>query len=430
MTELALLPEQGTSGALPGAGADWLDGLRDSGARRFSGLGLPTRRVEDWKYTDLRSLKAETLVPAQAGTGDVMVPELDLGGPVHRAVFVNGRFSAAHSDLSGLPEGVTALPLGEAMAKSPQLLESYLGRVASLDRKHFVALNTAWMHDGFVLSIAESTAVENTIELVFVGHPGDHRAAWHPRNLIVLNPGAAATVVERHIGQGGYLANTVTEVILGADSHLNHYKLQDESAQAFHVATTEVRVSGGATYENFSLSGGSSVARNQIAVELQAAGAVCKLNGAYLGRDSQQLDTTTLIDHAAPDCTSTEIYKGVLDDRSKGVFQGKIVVRKDAQRTLGHQSNKALLLSDRAEIDAKPELEIYADDVQCGHGATAGELDDNALFYLRARGIPLEDARGLLIDAFVEGAIEEISHQKVRDTFRAVAAGWRYGGAS
>jgi len=427
MTDAGLLSNH-EDAALPGAGAAWLDGLRASGARRFAGLGLPNRRVEEWKYTDLRALGADPFGNAEA-PAEIAVPDGGLGD-THRAVFVNGRFDAGLSDLSGLPDGVLALPMAQALNDGSHVLQSYLGRVAELGRKHFVALNTAWMSDGLVLWIPDGVMIENTIELVFVGAPGSTRAAWHPRNLFVLHPGAAATVVERHIGTGTYLANTVEEVVLAADARLNHYKIQDEAADAFHIATSEVRVSADALYESFVLSTGAAVARSQIAVELQAERASCRLNGAYLGRGSQQLDTTTLIDHAAPDCTSSEVYKGVLDDRSKGVFQGRIVVRKDAQRTDGHQSNKALLLSDRAEIDAKPELEIYADDVQCSHGATAGELDDDALFYLRARGIPLDEARGLLIDAFVEGAIEEISHQVVRDVFRAHAATWRGGEAA
>jgi Fe-S cluster assembly protein SufD len=430
MSNAGLLEHYATNApALPGAGSAWLDGLRKGGADRFAGLGLPTRRVEEWKYTDLRTLAADAFFPAGEHGGELSLPDLDLGTQTHRAVFVNGRFDANLSDLSGLPEGVIALPLGRAVNEAKGFLESYLGRVATLGRKHFVALNTAWLADGFVLFVPEGCTIERPIELVFAGASGDARAAWHPRNLFVLHPGAQATVLERHVGAvGTYLANTVSEVVLASGARFNHFKLQDEAPQAFHIATTEVHASADAFYENFSLMSGASVARNQISVELQAAGAGCALNGAYLGRDSQQLDTTTLIDHAAPDCTSNEVYKGALDGRSKGVFQGRIVVRKDAQRTNGNQSNRALLLSDKAEIDAKPELEIYADDVICSHGATVGELDDNALFYLRARGIPLDEARGLLIDAFVDGAIDEISHEGVREAFRAHAKTWRAGG--
>ncbi len=424
MTVAGLLANHDPAG-LPGAGAVWLDRLRGDGARRFAGLGLPTRRIEDWKYTDLRALASDAFGDAPA-PGATAAPDGGLG-ETHRAVFVNGRFNAGLSDLEGLPAGVRAMSLTRALTERIEALRPYLGRIAGLGRKHFVALNTAWMRDGFVLLVPEGVTVGRTVELVFVGAPGESRAAWHPRNLMVLRPGAAATVVERHVGGGAYLANSVAEIALDAGARLNHYRIQDEATDAFHVATTEVEVSAGALYESFVLSTGAATARSQIAVELRAEGASCRLNGAYLGRGGQQLDTTTLIDHAAPGCVSSEVYKGVLDDRAKGVFQGRIVVRKDAQQTDGHQSNKALLLSDRAEIDAKPELEIYADDVRCGHGATAGELDEDALFYLRARGIPLETARGLLIDAFVEGAIEEIRDEAARGVFRARAAAWRGG---
>ena len=429
MTDAGLLRDYETHAAtLPGAGSGWLDGLRKGGAHRFEGLGLPTRRVEDWKYTDLRTLASDPFGHAHEPDADVSVPDMDLGAEPYRAVFVNGHFHAGLSDLTGLPDGVVALPLAQAMQDSRAFLESYLGRVATLGRRHFVALNTAWLADGFALYVPDGMTIERPIELVFIGATGDTRAAWHPRNLFVLHPGAQATIVERHIGQTGtYLSNTVAEIVLATGSRLNHFKLQDEAADAFHIATTQIHASADAVYENFSLMTGSSVARNQIAIELQAPGSSCMLNGAYLGRGKQQLDTTTLIDHAAPDCKSSEVYKGALDERSKGVFQGRIVVRKDAQRTNGHQSNKALLLSDKAEIDAKPELEIYADDVVCSHGATVGELDEHALFYLRARGIPLEEARGLLIDAFVDGAIDEISNAAIREAFRSHAKAWQGG---
>ena len=415
--------------ALPGAGSGWLDGLRSAGRRRFAGLGLPTRRVEEWRYTDLGALAAHPFAPAAGGHGAVLPPPWP-GGPAHRAVFVNGRFDAARSDLPGPGAGVVALPLARALAHIPQLLEDRMGRIAALGRKHFVALNTAWLAEGFVLWVPDGAVLEGALELLFVGAGGEGRQgrpAWHPRNLIVLGRDAAATVVERHAGRGSYLANGVTEIALAAGAGLAHYKLQDEAAAAFHIAATEVRAEAGASYENFSLMAGGAVARNRIAVELAAPGASCRLNGVYLGRGSSQLDTDMTIDHAAPDGSSDAFYKGVLDGRAKGVFQGRIVVRKDAQKTRAHQSNKALLLSERAEIDAKPELEIYADDVQCGHGATAGALNDDALFYLRARGLTEPEARGLLIDAFVAEALATVADDGVRAAFHRFAAGWRQG---
>jgi Fe-S cluster assembly protein SufD len=420
---------------LPGAGAGWIDALRADGAKRFAGLGLPTRKVEEWKYTDLSALARSRFAPCCGAAPAHAKPEIPAplvkDGP--QAVFVNGRFDPELSSLGGAPEGITALPLAEAIAQMPKLLESYMGRVAELGRKSLVALNTAWLADGFVLHLAKDVRLTRPLELVFWGDSGSdgERSAWHPRHLIVLDPGASATLLERHIGRtGGHFANSVTEIAAATGASLRHYRLQDEPGDAVHIATTEVALSAGASYESFVLSKGAVLARNQIAVTLQGEGASASVNGAYMGRGSQITDTTTLIDHAAPGCTSSQTYKGVLDDRSRGVFQGRIVVRKDAQKSDGHQSNKAILLSDRAEIDAKPELEIYADDVKCSHGATAGELDDNALFYLRARGIPEHEARGLLIDAFIDGAIGTITHETVRDAFRDHAEAWRQEGGT
>lgn len=412
--------------ALPGAGSGWLDGLRAEGARRFAGLGLPGRRVEEWRYTDLGALSAHPFVPATDGHGAVLPPPC-LAGPVRRAVFVNGHFDAARSHLCGLGEGIVVLPLAEALARIPRLLEAHMGRIAALARKHFVALNTAWLAEGLVLWVPDGAVLEGALELLFVAAAGDRRPVWHPRNLVVLGRDAAATVIERHVGRGAYLANGVTEVALAPGARLAHYKLQDEAEGAFHIAATEVRAEAGAGYENFSLMAGGALARNRIAVELAAPGANCRLNGIYLGRGAGQLDTDIAIDHAAPDGRSDAFYKGVLDGRAKGVFQGRIVVHKGAQKTRAHQSNKALLLSERAEIDAKPELEIYADDVQCGHGATAGALDDDALFYLRARGLPEGEARGLLIDAFIDDALATMADDGVRAAFRRFATGWRQG---
>ena len=420
---------------LPGAGTGWMDALRADGAKRFAGLGLPSRRVEEWKYTDLSALARSRFLPCCGAREAAAEPALPapLYDDAPRAVFVNGRFEAALSSPDGAPDGVTALPLAEAIERAPQLLESYLGRIAGLGKKPLVALNTAWLADGFVLWLDRHVSLERPLELVFWGEAGagDTRSAWHPRHLIVLDQGARATIVERHVGRsGGHFANSVTEVALAAGARLGHYRLQDEPGDAVHIATTEVLLSAGASYESFVLSTGAAVARNQIAVTLDGEGASCALNGAYMARDGQITDTTTLIDHAVPGCASREVYKGVLDDKARGVFQGRIVVRKDAQKSDGHQSNRALLLSDRAEIDAKPELEIYADDVKCSHGATAGELDDDALFYLRSRGIPEKQARGLLIDAFIDGAIGEITDEAVREAFRAHAEAWRQGGTA
>ena len=331
----------------------------------------------------------------------------------------------ADADLSvtdGLPEGATVASTADLLNGADPLLAEHLGRVTEAVGQPFLGLNTAFMQDGFVLHLRPGIVVEQPIRMVFLTDlEADAVAAANPRNLVVAEDNSQATLVEIHRGNDGtaYFTNAVTEISVAAGARLHHYKLQDEGDAALHLANLQVRLGRDATYDNFILSLGARLARNDIGAVLAATGIDCRLSGAYVARDSQHMDTTSFIDHAEPDCRSREVYAGVLDGRSRGVFQGKIVVRRDAQRTDGHQLNRALLLSKGAEIDSKPELEIYADDVKCSHGATAGEIDADALFYLRTRGIGEDEARALLIEAFLMEALEEISVPAVRDDFAA-----------
>lgn len=406
----------GDAASLPGAGNTWIDSLRQAGARRFTGLGLPTRKVEDWKYTDLRALSGSAWDHPAAPADPVET------GEDASAVLVNGCWTRGDRPL---PDGVELLSLARAIEDDDDVVRSHLGSVASLARKHFVALNAAWLADGLVLKVADGVAVDEPLHVTLAGAPGARRLAWHPRNLIVLGREASLTLVVRHVGTGDYLANLVEEVVLDRGSRLRHYRVQDDSPDAVSVSTTEVKVASDAAYESFVLATGAGVGRNQIAVELGEPGASVRLDGACLGRHRQQLDTTTVIDHAAPNCASREAYRFILDDSAKGVFQGRVTVRKHAGGTDSHQSSKTLLLSGRAGVDAKPELEIYADDVRCGHGATVGEIDQDALFYLRSRGIPLDEARDLLIGAFIEGALETIGSPVAQELLRDHAMAWR-----
>jgi Fe-S cluster assembly protein SufD len=267
---------------------------------------------------------------------------------------------------------------------------------------------------------------EVPIEIVFVGGLTERPIAYHPRNLILVEEGGAATVVEHHVGvgAGAYFANGVTEIRVAERGHLRHYIVQAESREAIHLATAHVEVARDATYEAFTLSTGSRLARNEASVRLTGEGAHCGLSGAYLMCGRQHCDNTILIEHVVPRTSCREVFKGVLDDQARAVFQGKIVVHREAQKTDGHQVSKALLLSDGAEIDMKPELEICADDVKCSHGAAAGELDHDALFYLRSRGVPEPLARGLLVEAFIEEAFEEMSCEDLRATLMANVSNW------
>jgi Fe-S cluster assembly protein SufD len=386
---------------------------------RLAGLALPTRREEAWKYTDLKALAGRTWTPAPANAGPLpqalaaslaALPE----GP--RLVFVDGRLRADLSRLAGLPRGLR--------------LEAGAAAGASAVGRPFALLAEALAADGAAVDIAPGCVIEAPIVLAFLGdHPGaaaeNAGFAAHVSNLINAGPGSSAAVIEIHRGEGRpYLANAATRIAVGEGARLTHIRIQAEGEAAAHVATTDVAVARDGLYDAFALATGARVARHEIAVRLEAPGAECRLDGAYLGRGRQVLETVTAIEHAAPDGRSREVYKGVLDDGARGVFQGRIVVARDAQRTDGHQLSRALLLSRGAEADAKPELEIWADDVKCSHGATVGEIDHDALFYLRARGIAEEAARAMLVEAFLAEALDEVGHGAGRALLAAEVAGW------
>lgn len=418
---------------LPGAALSWVRALRTQGRERFAAAGLPTVKKEAWKYTNLRTLEKIAFDPAGDGavTHFDVLPTIRVAGETGpRLVFVDGRLRADLSSLDGLPAGVTLTGLAAGLSADDDLLADHLGKLAPLDQAPLAALNTAFLADGAVLRVSRGVTVEPVIELVFVTLGDEARpTAFNPRTLIVVETNAKATVVEHHVGlgTGTTLANHVTEVFVGDGATLGHYKAQREATGAYHIATTAARVGRDASYINFILTTGAKLSRNEVWTELAGTGATCHVSGGYLVRGDQHCDTTTVIDHAAPHGTSREVYKGAIDGRARAVFQGKIIVRPGAQKTDGHQLNRALLLSDAAEIDAKPELEIYADDVKCSHGATAGELDDTALFYLRARGIDRDTARSLLTAAFVAEAIDEIPDEPVRAAFQTVVDGWLAG---
>jgi Fe-S cluster assembly protein SufD len=414
--------------SLSGAGIGWLAALRADSAARCRQNGLPTTKTEAWRFTNLKDLAAADFAPAQ-GAAPVALDSLPRSGLLavngHVLAFVNGRFRADLSTLEALPAGVTLLPLSEAIREDERSLSVHLGRLAEEEENAFADLNTAFLDDGLVLRLEPGAVLDRPVHLVSVGAVADRPLAFFPRLLVVLGKGAKATLFESHAGLGGtYFSNSVMEAMLGEGAHLEHYKLQNESHEAFHIANTRVSVAAGGFYDGFVLQTGSRLARNEVQVTLNGENARCHLNGAYLGAGRQHLDSTTFIDHAVPDCASREVYKGVLDERAHGVFQGKILVRRDAQRTDGHQLNRALLLSREAEVNAKPELEIYADDVKCSHGATVGELAEEQLFYLQARGIDRAAARALLIEAYVQETLDEMGNAEARLPFQRVVGAW------
>jgi Fe-S cluster assembly protein SufD len=418
---------------LPGSDRKWLADLRAAAANDFAQRGLPTPRIEAWKYTNLNALKKVDFswLPEAAQVDKGSLPALVYGRESqHRLVFVNGAYRADLSDFNALPDAVEVLSFADALTSRPDLLETHLGRLGG--GQPLAALNAALMRDGYVLRIPEGVTVDEPIEVLWVGTGGERPPAYHPRNLILAEAGSRATVIEHHVGLciGGYFSNVVTEVEVGPGAILRHAKIQDESREAFHIATTNARVDADGLFDSFALLLGGKLSRNEIHVVLDAEGADCRLNGAYLMKGDQHCDTTTFIDHAKPKTTSKELYKGVLDGRARGVFQGKIIVRPGAQQSDGQQMNRALLLSPDAEIDSKPELEIYADDVKCSHGATAGEIDAEQLFYLRARGIPDTQARRLLVEAFLGEVIDGIALAGMRRPLEETVAHWMKGQAT
>ncbi len=416
--------------ALPGTTIPWLRSLRKEARARFAGCGLPTRKLEAWKYTDLsplgqiawRGVRDEDLA---AHIDDV--PSLFASEATRfRLVFVHGRARPDLSLLGGLPPGVAIGSLADALSSSSTAFESALGRIASDARQPLLALNTALMEDGFVVRVGKGVRVDRPLEVVFIGGMAANAVAYHPRNLILIEEGASLTLLEHHVGVGGgaYFANAVTEIEVSAEGRLHHYVLQSESEQGFHVATVHGVVGRDAMLEAFGLARGGRLVRRETSLRLDGSGAGCVLAGAYLGRDKQVRDNTTLVEHRAPNTTCRQTFKGVLDDAARGVFQGCIIVHRGARNADGHQLSKALLLSDMAEIDQKPELQIFADEVKCSHGAAAGQLDGDALFYLRTRGLPEDAARRLLIEAFLAEAFETISVAEVREAMLVAAGKW------
>ncbi len=383
--------------------------LRDAAAERFTTDGLPGTKGEAWRYTSLRGL-AETAFQEPLNEMSFS-PDLGEGIPGPRLVMVDGRYQPG---LSVLPEGVTVT----SFADHPTF-----GRLPKLEAP-MVALNTMLAEDGVQLHVAAGVDA-GTVELVSVAVDGHRPVAFHPRHSIHLEPGAKLTVIEVVRGEGAYLHNAVTEAVVAEDASLVHVRLQQESAEAYHVNTTFAEIGAKGVYDAFVLTLGAKLARTEIHARLLGEGGAVHLNGAQLLGEHQHGDITTIVAHDAPGCASRQTVKNVLSDHSRGVFQGRIEVARVAQKTDGYQMNQALLLSPHAEINCKPQLEIYADDVKCSHGATVGELDADQLFYLRSRGIPEPEARAILVRSFLSEAMDPIQHDGARAMLeRAIEQWW------
>jgi Fe-S cluster assembly protein SufD len=400
--------------------ADWLRRLRRSAIERFAALGFPTTRDEDWKYTSVAPIvKLEfDLALRNGANGFQSVSQLSslIDTAADRIVFIDGVYRAEYSSTAGLPAGVRIRNLADVLAKDPDSVAPWLGRYAAFFDHSFVALNTALMQDGAVVFVPEGCRVAQPLHIFFIATASSRPRALQPRNLVCCAAGSEIKIVEVFEGhnQAIYWVNPVTEIAAGAGSVIDHYRVQREGSHAFHVSALAARLERAANLTSHVVTLSGALVRNDIRAVLSGEGAECSLNGLYLTGSEQHVDNHTEIDHEQPRASSRELYKGILEGRAHAVFNGKIIVRKDAQKSDARQTNKNLLLSKEAVIDSKPQLEIYANDVKCSHGSTIGQLDRAALFYLRSRGIDAAEAGSLLSYAFAAEVLQSMTVAPLR----------------
>jgi Fe-S cluster assembly protein SufD len=405
----------------------WVLPVRKAGLARFAELGFPTLQHEDWRYTNVAPIAKLPFKPIfePARNGDIAEALSravfnQISG--HRVVFVDGHYSGEHSLLSPQPSGVKIGSLALALASDSAFLEKHLGRYAQTHDNAFAALNQAFFLDGVFIHVPAGVQVEEPIQLVFISSAKQPGETIHPRNLIIADANSKLTVVESYLSTKAtaYFTNAVTELVAGDNATVEWLKYQDEAVEAFHMATLHGEFGRNSRVSVHSFALGARLSRNTIRARLAGEGLECVLNGLYLTKGEQLADHHMIVEHAQPHCASHEYFNGILDDKSRGVFHGRILVRKAAQKTDAKQTNKNLLLSDDATADTKPQLEIYADDVKCTHGATVGQLNEESIFYLRSRGIGRDTARQMLIHAFAGEIIDRIQHQPARQALDKV----------
>ncbi|HZU33587.1 MAG TPA: Fe-S cluster assembly protein SufD [Candidatus Angelobacter sp.] len=396
----------------------WLQALRKEAFARFAETGFPTTRDEDWRFTNTSAVSNTSFELAGIDRiSQEQLKPLGVSGFANLLVFVNGLFSEELSALGALPKGVKVASLAKQLANDSASVERYLGKYLNLQRDAFCALNTAFIEDGIFVHVSSGVVVENPIYVLYVTVPGSTPQMNHPRTLIVAEPNSQVTVVEDYVslGNGVTFSNSATELIAGENAHVQHYMIVREGEGANNFSTLRIQQGRSANVATHSLLLGGSLIRNNVHPVLAGEGSECLINGLFMANGHQHMDNYMLVEHASPHCDSRQFYNGILNGNSHGVFHGRIIVHKDAQKTDAKQTNRNLLLSDDAQIDTKPQLEIYADDVKCTHGATIGQFDDNALFYLRSRGLPEASARHLLLLAFANECLDRMHSTQVRD---------------
>jgi Fe-S cluster assembly protein SufD len=394
--------------------------IRKNAISNFEKLGFPTTKNEEWKYTNISPILKQEFVFSKpvAKIEPAMIERFKFSGMDENVlVFLNGRYSKEFSSLKNLEQSIIIEGLTEAQQKYPQLVNQHLAKYADFNNETFTALNTAFTFDGLFIYIPQNIIVESPIHLLYLSDESDEIYLSNHRNLIVIEENSQAKFVDtyNHVAENTYFLNLVTEIFVGKHALVEHVKIQDESPRAFHISNCQIHQERESNFSHINIDLGASLVRNNLNIRLNGEQVESHLIGFYLGKGTQHIDNHTLVDHAYPNCYSNELYKGILDVKSHGVFNGKILVRKDAQKTNAYQDNKNLLLTDDATINTKPQLEIFADDVKCSHGATVGQLDEEALFYLRSRGINMDKALSILRYAFAKDVFDYIKIESVSE---------------
>jgi Fe-S cluster assembly protein SufD len=390
--------------------------IRKQAIAQFSQMDFPTIKNEEWKYTNISPLFGYSFKQAKKIEVQKYQVEQYLFDEAHfyTLVFVNGKYSEKLSNIGKLDKGVEISNLSSAI-KSSAGIDEYIGKLADSNKNIFTALSTSFLEDGTFIKIPDNIVVEKPIQILYVT-AGNEEVISNPRNLFMVGKNSQVKIIETYFALAGaaYFTNAVTEIKLSENAIVEHIKIQDENLKSFHISSIEIEQDRTSKFSSYNINFGGLIVRNNINAKFSNEYSECNLNGLYLAQENQLIDNHTLIDHAKPHCLSNELYKGILDGKSRGVFNGKVMVRQDAQKTNAFQQNKTILLSTEALMNTKPQLEIFADDVKCSHGATVGQLDKDALFYLRSRGLGIEEAKVILIYAFASDVVQSISIKEVR----------------
>ncbi len=394
--------------------------VRKDAINKFAELTFPTQKDEEWKYTNISSLLKHNFspTPAKIKVSSKLISKFLFDKMEHSLlVFVNGNFSPELSKLIDIPNDVVIGSLAEAFKNNNPVVKKHLGKYAEDENYFFTTLSTAFTKDGAFIYVPDGKVVEDPIHIIFITKSGSEKILTQPRNLFVAGKNSQVTIIEHYVSDENsvYFTNSVTEIVADENAIVDHIKLQEESNKAFHIARMEVGQERSSNFSSHLISHGAEISRNDFNARFNDEGSECMLNGLFMIGDEQLFDAHTMIDHAKPHCSSHEHYKGILQDKSKGVFNGKVMVRRDAQKTNAFQENNTILLSNDAVMNTKPQLEIFADDVKCSHGATIGKLNDEAKFYLKSRGIGEESATAILIHAFASDVITSIKIPALRD---------------